>query len=339
MEWSTLGKPGRALPGRFQLRGFRFRWLYVCAACAILLGCVTFAGYAWALKTVTLVVDGRETAVETRGRTVSEVLADAGVRPGPRDRVVPAPDTELQDGMRVVVSRAVPVIVRVEGRKLEGFTYGKTVREALDGQKITLGALDIVQPALDQPVHAGMNIRVIRVREEKKLIRVPLPFDVQKEPDSALDRGESAVVQAGLQGKEEQRWVLVYHDGREVNRIMEDSRVIVPPRDEIIRVGTRQQVSRGGDDIRFTRVLDMVATAYSYTGNSTASGVPPRRGVVAVDPRVIPLGTRLYVEGYGYATALDCGSGISGRRIDLFMESQAQAGSWGVRRVRVYVLD
>lgn len=341
MEWNTLGRPGRLLPGGVQLPGFRHRSRLLLAFLVILifLGSLAFAGYAWARKTVTLMVDGRQVPVETYARTVADVLQSQHVRLTSRDRVAPSPDTRLTDGMQVVVARGVPVTIILEGRKIKGFVYGHTVREALKEQGVVVGPLDIVQPALDQPVKDGLNIRIIRVREEKKMIKVPLPFNVRRETDPNLARGFTRVVQVGVEGKEEQRWVLTYHDGQEVKRTMEDSQVVSPSQDKIVRVGTLQEVSRGGYDIRYSRALDMTATAYSYTGNSTATGATPRRGVVAVDPGVIPLGTRLYVEGYGYATALDRGSSINGRRIDLFMESEAQADRWGVRQVKVYVID
>lgn len=98
-------------------------------------------------------------------------------------------------------------------------------------------------------------------------------------------------------------------------------------------------VSRGGDYIRYKEVRDMVATAYTHTGNPTASGQWPRVGVVAVDTRIIPMGTRLYVDGYGYATALDRGGDIVGDRIDVFMDTEEEALIWGVKKVAVYILD
>ena len=81
----------------------------------------------------------------------------------------------------------------------------------------------------------------------------------------------------------------------------------------------------------------MEATAYSG-GGTTASGMAAAVGRVAVDPRVIPLGTRLYIEGYGYAVAADTGGAIKGNRIDLFFETYDEAISFGRRKVTVYVL-
>jgi len=82
----------------------------------------------------------------------------------------------------------------------------------------------------------------------------------------------------------------------------------------------------------------MEATAYTWTENRTATGTWPSRGTVAVDPRVIPLGSELYVEGYGPAVAADTGGDIKGQRIDLYMESYEEAIQFGRRQVLVEVL-
>ncbi|NLX02917.1 MAG: hypothetical protein GXY40_10380 [Syntrophomonadaceae bacterium] len=100
------------------------------------------------------------------------------------------------------------------------------------------------------------------------------------------------------------------------------------------------QVSRG-----YTRTFTMVATGYTeaaeenypYAGQPSYIGIPLSRGVVAVDPNVIPMGTKLYVEGYGEAIAADQGGAIQGNRIDLFFDSKFEANNWGMRTVKVYI--
>ncbi|AWI03224.1 3D domain-containing protein [Clostridium drakei] len=103
-------------------------------------------------------------------------------------------------------------------------------------------------------------------------------------------------------------------------------------------------LSRGmSKSVSYSQVISMRSTAYS--GDAvTASGTATRRdgsgySTVAVDPRVIPLGSRLYVEGYGYAIADDTGGAIKGNRIDLFFPTEGECESWGVRTVTVYVLN
>ncbi|HJE81884.1 MULTISPECIES: peptidoglycan-binding protein [Megasphaera] len=92
----------------------------------------------------------------------------------------------------------------------------------------------------------------------------------------------------------------------------------------------------------YQRRIVMDASAYTADdpGNSgfTATGLRLRRGMVSVDPDVIPLGSQLYIEGYGYATAEDTGGSIVGNRIDLAMDSITEALNFGRREVVVYVL-
>ena len=95
-----------------------------------------------------------------------------------------------------------------------------------------------------------------------------------------------------------------------------------------------EEVSRGAE-----RILTMEATAYTWTGNRTASGTWPAVGTAAVDPKVIPLGTKLYIEGYGPAVALDTGGDIQGQIIDLYMDSYQECIEWGRRQVEVRVME
>jgi 3D (Asp-Asp-Asp) domain-containing protein len=80
------------------------------------------------------------------------------------------------------------------------------------------------------------------------------------------------------------------------------------------------------------------ATAYCYTGNRTATGTWPSRGTIAVDPTIIPLGTRLFVEGYGEGIAEDTGGAIKGEILDLYMESESECWDWGRRQVEVKII-
>ncbi len=115
------------------------------------------------------------------------------------------------------------------------------------------------------------------------------------------------------------------------------------PARKAVRKTATKLASRGIASGAGVRTYSMVATAYSNLGNGpwgnkTATGARCRRGVIAVDPRVIRLGTRLYVEGYGECVAGDTGSAIKGMRIDLFMDRESECNRWGRRRVKVVVL-
>ena len=90
---------------------------------------------------------------------------------------------------------------------------------------------------------------------------------------------------------------------------------------------------------KYSRVLHCEATAYTHTGNNTSLGFKPYEGIVAVDPRVIPYYTKLYIPGYGLAMAGDTGGDMVHHRIDVFFNSRSKALQWGRRNVEVYILE
>lgn len=143
-----------------------------------------------------------------------------------------------------------------------------------------------------------------------------------------------------------------------VTRFQKDASLVA---DGIVGVQTRQAlgllanpaattgstVSRGSATAsRGVKVINMVATGYDsswesnypFFGQPSYIGLPLARGIVAVDPNVIPMGTKLFVEGYGEAIAADQGGAIKGNRIDLFFDSRQEALNWGMKTVKVTIL-
>lgn len=337
MSWNGLGfwkkKDSKALRAP-RKRGVLFLWAAVMVAAVLL-----FSGYAWAKKSVVLVADGRETTVQTFARTVGGVLKAQNVALLEKDEVSPSLDTPLENGMAVTVERAVEVNITVDEKEMPARTRNKTVSDVLAEYGITLGPEDEVTPAKEDPVVPGMKIQVSRVRTDTEVIEAPVDYQTKKQYTTKLPEGSTRVAQEGQEGTERQTWQVTYRDGKEVSRRLASREAISAPVDKVLLVGSGLQISRGGESIRYSEALNMLASAYSHSGYNTASGVYPHYGVVAVDTSRIPLGTRLYVDGYGYATALDRGSDIKGNRIDLFFESHGEAMSWGMRRVKVYILD
>jgi 3D (Asp-Asp-Asp) domain-containing protein len=176
--------------------------------------------------------------------------------------------------------------------------------------------------------------------------REPIPYSTLRKPTSQLRSGTSRTVRSGANGEKEVIYQVTYRpDGVELRREVVSTHVIKKPVDEVMEIGRAMTLpSRGYFSGR--RVVLMVATTYdpyNCGGNGsgrTATGLRAHYGVVAVDPRFIPLGTRLYIEGYGYAVAADTGGAIKGNRIDLCIDSRHDAphiGDW--RHVRVHILD
>lgn len=131
----------------------------------------------------------------------------------------------------------------------------------------------------------------------------------------------------------------VYTDHKEVERKPQPKVVAYGPAVTISRSKLRPVVPEAMDIQGNERVITATSTAYTHTGHRTASGIKPYRGVVSVDPRVIPLGTKLFVENYGPAIALDTGGDMKGNRIDVFFDTREEALSWGRRSVKVRVLE
>ena len=113
--------------------------------------------------------------------------------------------------------------------------------------------------------------------------------------------------------------------------------------------------SSRGEENRYTKQLRVRATAYTADAASTGKGPddpylgitatgarakrnPNGYSTIAVDPRIIPLGTKVWVDGYGYAIAEDVGGAIKGNKIDLYFDSSSEMWDWGARNVDIYIL-
>lgn len=171
---------------------------------------------------------------------------------------------------------------------------------------------------------------------------VEVPVVVQYERVDTLPKGEEKVLQEGAVGLDEVEEEIHYKQGDVIDTKELQRKTITPMQPKVVQVGTREvEVSRSYDRVR--EVITMEATAYLPTDGGgdgiTATGIRARHGVVAVDPNVIPLGTRVYIPGYGEAIAADTGGDIVGNRIDVVLEDYGSAMQFGRRTVDVYILS
>ncbi len=152
-------------------------------------------------------------------------------------------------------------------------------------------------------------------------------------------KGKSKVYQEGQEGEKKLVYNLTYHDGKLVKKVLSKEVISKEPTTKIIKYGTKEKVliaSRGAN-IRGGKHMKVVATAYA--GDTiTSTGTTPRWGVIAVDPRVIPYGTKVYIPKLGMTfVAEDCGGAIKGNRIDIFMNSEGKASNWGRKSIDIYL--
>jgi 3D (Asp-Asp-Asp) domain-containing protein len=236
------------------------------------------------------------------------------------------------------------VHIFVDGNWQTVATEGTTVAGALQAAGIVLGELDRVRPGLEEALWEGRNIRVFRIEtaEIAETVIDPAQTVVLANPD--LRAGLDLKISEGKDGKIARVVRIWKQDGEETGREVVGHKVLKARQDGVLMRGTGGLTSRGGG---IRSCLIMEATAYDpgpiscgkYADGYTAIGMKAEKGVVAVDPRVIPLRTRLYVEGYGLAIAADTGGAIKGNRIDLCFPTYREALRYGRRTVKVYLLD
>lgn len=300
-------------------------------------------GYAVLRKDVTIVSAAGVIRHTTFQRTVAHALAEAGVTWQPSDEVSPVLDARLTEGLSIVIRGAVPVTVTVDGETLHLDSSAPSVAEMLGRQGISLSSWDKVFPSRDAGLTAGMHVRVVRIQHKIVSEQMAIPYQVRSSIDSRSPRGIVRVLSPGRLGLKEYVWRVTIADGEVIARTPLGWRLVRRPSERVTTVGTQTLIASRGQ-FAGKEYFDLIATAYSPfccqgVDDVTALGVRAGYGVVAVDPKIIPLGSRLYVEGYGYALAADTGSAIKGMRIDLGFDTKRQAISFGRRPIRVYVIQ
>ena len=310
------------------------------ATILLLITAVLVSGFVWANSRVVIRVDGKTMNVNASALDPKEVLSNAGVYLGPRDEFRVAAN-EPGNSSVIEVFRAIPVTVS-NGAKIDVVWTGKpTVGEVAESQGYPAKSFKTIPDAATRPA-PNMEIRILTLSNKVMEKELPIPFPIVRQPDPMMEKGMEAVVEHGVPGKKLATVRQMFEDGREAGFDILSEKVLEEPRPEVLRVGTREANDSSRGTLRFQKMLVMEATAYTPfdDGQSglTASGIPARRGVVSVDPRVIPLGTRVYVMGYGPALAADTGGAIKGAKIDLCIEDYNEAIRFGRRTVEVYIL-
>ena len=307
---------------------------------------------------VELIADGAVQSYLTPEKTVRAFFKAEDVTLYEKDKLSVDLDAQIVSGMSLRIDRAVAVELTADGETVTYLTPEKTVRAFLEAEKIPFNEKDKFSVALEERVIEGLQMTIVRVTSEVVEETRSIAFGVQEKKDSTMLKGKSVVKQEGVKGEKKITKEITYEDGVEVASVELSEEVIKEPVDKIVAVGTKvvQTVkkpstssiiaSRGGSvpsNLSYSKAFTVEATAYALDG-ITATGTVPKRveggwSTIAVDPRVIPYGTKVYVENYGYAIAEDTGGAIKGNRVDLYMNSVSAALNWGRRNVTIYILN
>lgn len=324
----------------FSIKAIGLRWPLL--KLGIIIAFVTgflIGGLALSIKTVELVDQDETRTISTIALTVNGALKLAGVELAEEDQVLPGLHRPVQEGMTITVMRAEEIELEADGRKWTVRSCLTDPYELLAAEGIWLAELDQID--MSYGPDGTKRIKVTRITEEFLEERVEIPYDTFKQPDNKLKVGQRRTMVPGQKGIILNKIKVVRADGVEVSREVVSSRVLAEPKNSVVAYGIDSNMTVASRQLqgKVKQVMTMEATAYTHTGNPTATGIYPYKGIVAVDPKVIPLGSKLYVEGYGYCEAQDTGGAIKGDRIDIFLDTRDECFEWGRKVVQVYLLE
>lgn len=225
------------------------------------------------------------------------------------------------------------------------YTKDVTVGEIIDQLSLTLDANDTVNHNRTDKVFDGMQIRIDRVETKAHTETVTIPYTTKVVESQTIPKGTRKIVQAGVDGSTTQSITETYVNGELQKRDVSEEATNIAPTEEIVEVGVGGvYTDSNGNSYAYSYYIDVTATAYGTLSGITASGKAIQLGMIAVDPRVIPLGTKVYLTGswgdMGVHAAEDTGGSIKGNRIDVYLgDDYNLLRQFGRRSMRVYILE
>lgn len=323
-------------------------------------------------KQVTVTIDGNKKVFFTTEDTIGTFLEAKDLAFSKHDDLSFDLEDPVKDGMELAIEKGFKITVNDGGEKEELWTTGGKIKDFLQDNDITYDkdSDDTIKPKLKKEINEDTTITITRIEKlPDKVIEEAIPYETEEQKDDTLKKGKEKVLEEGKEGKKEKTYKVIKKNG-EQKRTLDDEEVITESENRVIAVGTKkpepepkpkkkskpsktnnakpkdETKDNNSADKEDGKVLYMEATAFtancSGCSGHTATGMDlnsnPNAKVIAVDPGVIPLGSKVWVEGYGEATAADTG-GFSGNRIDVHVATEADASSFGRKRVKVKILD
>lgn len=330
------------------------------AVLIVIVGGVVALQLAFPAHAYTIIDENRIRNVQTRTEDLSQVLLESGT-------FLSANDTytleETDEETIITVQRAMSVTVRVKNEKQTVYSMGETVAQLLERLEISTEEPWEVSVPLEDQVYDGMTIGLDYVERTTNSVVCPMMYSTVYCYDPSLPEGEEELLCAGVCGMQETVTTTIVVNGAQESMTATESVELEAPVHQVVAVGTGESVGEPrkyplfgdkvivtaeGKYLYYSHVETFQATGYTswiadVTG-TTACGTPARVGAVAVDPKVIPYFTKMYIVSqdgvyvYGEASAEDCGGAIKGKIIDLFFDTEAECWQFGRRNISVYFL-
>lgn len=320
----------------------KFRHVFLVALTFIIALAASMFVYASQVKEIQVNNKGKIVNVKTMGKTVRDVIKEGNIELDSNDIVSPGLETEIEKVNLITIEKKEQNVPQTDTNK--NITINNNTQTVKSDQKSN---------------ESGKEVKSDTYLKETVVVKNKIPYKTIKKKNSKLRKGVTKVVREGKTGVTEKKYEVTYKDGKKISCKVISKNVVKKPVDKVIEYGTANLVTTSrGSELRYRECITMRATAYDASYESTgkrpghpdygmtAMGVRVRPGIVAVDPDVIPLGSRLYIESlqegvpdYGRALAADTGGAIKGNKIDLFFETSREVDDWGVRKVKVYVLE
>ena len=273
--------------------------------------------------------------------------------------------TELVDGVyEVIVQRTMNVTIDHCGEVLQVESVGETVAQLLARLNIAVDGDTRLSVPADTAVYDNMELVITRVVRLTEVYTTVLPCEEIRYDDPSLPAGMEAVLTEGRDGQVQCTANVLYEGGQEVSRSVLNETILEQPVNRVVAVGTGVAqniqgqggliigdgyiITEDGQVLTYTDTMVVEATAYTHTDEGcdywTSTLTHVRIGTVAVDPRLIPYGTRMFIVSndgevvYGISTAEDCGGDIKNKRIDLYYPTTWECFQFGRRDCTIYFL-
>lgn len=306
-----------------------------------------------ALRPVTIDDNGVVRTVLTLGRTEKSVLAGAGITLNPDDVV-----TSLLEGpeKRICIERAFDVRITIDNGdpKVVRMTGG-TVADALELVGVSSLSHDVTNASPTDMLKSGLSICVEKTEYQERVVTEVVPYLSTVRRSDDVPAGSRVIERAGVNGEKTYVYHDYYENGEVVRSELISETLTVQPVNEIAVVGNGSvsvspvalALDANGVPLKYKKVLTGTACAYTaQPGARTSTGTVPAIGTIAVNPKVIPYGSKLYVVSqngyvYGYGIASDTGGSLLKNKIlvDLYMDTKSDCYAFGRRTVNVYILE